>query len=272
MLQLREAIAKMPLKQSFLNDLEQSFQKNFNTSIGGTPVFLRSDTNMEDLDSFTGAGLNLTVFNVRDREKILKGIKDVWASPYTERSFKWRQQYLNNPENVYPSILIIPSVDVEYSGVLITKGISNNNEDDLTVAFSRGAGGAVDGQSAEAWLIDTFQSARLLSPAREPYYNRLPANGGLERNIATFEAPILSEKNIEDIRDLAKDIRVTLPKATTADNTGPYDVELGFLNNKLWLFQIRPFVENDNAKSSEYLKSISPEVDGSKTIFLNTTL
>ena len=272
MLQLREAIAKMPLKQSFLNDLEQSFQKNFNTSIGGTPVFLRSDTNMEDLDSFTGAGLNLTVFNVRDREKILKGIKDVWASPYTERSFKWRQQYLNNPENVYPSILIIPSVDVEYSGVLITKGISNNNEDDLTVAFSRGAGGAVDGQSAEAWLIDTFQSAHLLSPAREPYYNRLPENGGLERNIATFEAPILSEKNIGDIRDLAKDIRITLPKATTADNTGPYDVELGFLNNKLWLFQIRPFVENDNAKSSEYLKSISPEVDGSKTISLNTTL
>ena len=272
MLQLREAIAKMPLKDSFLKDLEAGFQKNFGTSIGGTPVFLRSDTNMEDLDSFTGAGLNLTVFNVRDRDKILKGIKDVWASPYTERSFKWRQRYLDNPENVYPSILIIPSVDVEYSGVMITKGISNDKEDDLTIAFSRGAGGAVDGQSAEAWLLDTFQTSRLLSPAREAYYNRLPENGGLERKIATLEEPILNQKNIEEIRALAKNMRVTIPQQTTKDNFGPYDVELGFLNDKLWLFQIRPFVENKNAKSSEYLKSISPEVDGNKIISLNSKL
>ena len=28
-------------------------------------------------------------------DKIIQGIKDVWASPYTERSFKWRQKYLN---------------------------------------------------------------------------------------------------------------------------------------------------------------------------------
>jgi len=79
---------------------------------------------MEDLKYFTGPGLNLTLFNVVDKAKVIQGIKDVWASPYTERSFKWRQKYLLNPENVFPSILIIPSVDVDYSGVLITKGIT----------------------------------------------------------------------------------------------------------------------------------------------------
>ena len=85
-----------------------------------------------------------------DYESILQGIRDVWASPYTERSYKWRQLYLLNPENVFPSILIIPSVDVDYSGVMVTRGISNQEADDLTVAFSRGAGGAVDGQAAES--------------------------------------------------------------------------------------------------------------------------
>ncbi|HBT09029.1 MAG TPA: hypothetical protein DEB18_05655, partial [Leeuwenhoekiella sp.] len=59
-----------------------------------------------------------------------------------ERSFKWRQVYLSNPENVFPSILVIPSVDVDYSGVMITKGINEGTDEDLTVAFSRGAGGA----------------------------------------------------------------------------------------------------------------------------------
>ena len=77
---------------------------------------------MEDLKDFTGAGLNLTLFNVVDYETIIQGIRDVWASPYTERSYKWRQQYLLNPENVFPSILIIPSVDVDYSGVMVTRG------------------------------------------------------------------------------------------------------------------------------------------------------
>ncbi|TXK72810.1 PEP/pyruvate-binding domain-containing protein [Mesonia sp. K4-1] len=272
LLQLREAIKSIKLQPQFVNKLEQSFQLNFNQSLGEIPVFLRSDTNMEDLGNFTGAGLNLTVFNVRSKEKILQGIRDVWASPYTERSFKWRQKYLNNPENVFPSILIIPSVDVDYSGVLITKGISNNNSDDLTVAFSKGAGGAVDGQSAESWLIEMPKGITLLSPSREMNYNRLPVNGGLEQKTTSLHNSILSAKNIYQIREFAKNIRTTIPQKTEASNTGPYDVELGFENDKLWLFQIRPFVENENALSSAYLNSLNPEIDNTQQIPLNTKL
>ncbi|MDQ7917756.1 PEP/pyruvate-binding domain-containing protein [Mesonia sp. MT50] len=270
--QLHDAIKVMELQPQFVKKLEQSFQLNFNKSIGEIPVFLRSDTNMEDLGNFTGAGLNLTVFNVRNKEKVLQGIRDVWASPYNERSFKWRQRYLTNPENVFPSILIIPSVDVDYSGVLITKGISNNKEDDLTVAFSKGAGGAVDGQSAESWLIGMPHGISLISPSRENNYNRLPENGGLEKKTTAFHQSILSQRNIDQIREFSKEIRVTIPQKTEASNTGPYDVELGFEGDKLWLFQIRPFVENDNALSSSYLQSISPKVDATKKIPLNTKL
>src|SRR5690606_20226655 len=146
-------IKNMPLQTEFLAQLEEGFTQVLEKDLGAIPVFLRSDTNMEDLKAFTGAGLNLTIFNAVSRDKIISGIKDVWASPYTERSFKWRQKYLLNPENVFPSILVIPSVDVDYSGVLITKGISSGNPEDLTIAFSRGAGGAVDGQAAETYLI-----------------------------------------------------------------------------------------------------------------------
>ncbi|MDT0295673.1 PEP/pyruvate-binding domain-containing protein [Mesonia ostreae] len=270
--QLHDAIQEMELQPEFVKKLEQSFQLNFNKSIGEIPVFLRSDTNMEDLGNFTGAGLNLTVFNVVNKEKVLQGIRDVWASPYSERSFKWRQKYLTNPENVFPSILIIPSVDVDYSGVLITKGISNNKEDDLTVAFSKGAGGAVDGQSAESWLIEMPYGASLISPSRENNYNRLPENGGLEQRTTSFHQSILSQQNINQIREFSKKIRLTIPQKTEISNTGPYDVELGFEGDKLWLFQIRPFVENDNALSSSYLQSISPKVDQTKTISLNTNL
>ncbi|NND89172.1 MAG: phosphoenolpyruvate synthase, partial [Flavobacteriaceae bacterium] len=211
------------------------------------------------------------LFNILSESNILEGIKKVWASPYTERSFKWRQQYLSNPENVYPSILIIPSVDVDYSGVMITKGINSGDESDLTVAFSRGAGGAVDGQSAETRLI-TDRSQRLLAPAREPSYLRLPQDGGTSKNITTFENPILNEKNIKDLRNMAQQIKTKLPAETSTTYQGAWDVELGFENDRLWLFQIRPFVENKNAKSSEYLASISPTVDTSKEVSLKTKI
>ena len=269
---LREEIKKIPLQAEFLQQLEKGFTDILGDKLGEIPVFLRSDTNMEDLKDFTGAGLNLTIFNVVTKEKIIEGIKNVWASPYTERSYKWRQKFLLNPENVFPSILVIPSVDVDYSGVLITKGINSGSPQDLTVAFSRGAGGAVDGQSAETYEIYAAGGTQLLAPAREPYHNRLPASGGLEKNVATFESFILNHQNIQDIRDLAKSIRETMPRETTADNEAVYDVELGFQNNKLWLFQIRPFVENKRAQSSEYLESISPKINLAKKINLSQKL
>jgi phosphoenolpyruvate synthase/pyruvate phosphate dikinase len=227
---------------------------------------------MEDLKDFTGAGLNLTIFNAAEKEKILQGIKDVWASPYTERSFKWRQKYLLNPENVFPSILVIPSVDVDYSGVLITKGISSGNDTDLTLAFSRGAGGAVDGQSAEAYNITSNGNAELLSPARDAYHTTLPVSGGTGKKMTTFENSILNAKNISEISDLANTIRRTMAQETNSDYDGAYDVELGFKDDKLWLFQIRPFVENKNALGSEYLQSITPTVNMQKEILLNSTL
>ena len=267
---LHDAIINMSLEASFIKDMKTNFKTAFGNTIGNVPVFLRSDTNMEDLKEFTGAGLNLTLFNIKAEDEIVKGIKRVWASAYTERSFKWRQKYLSNPENVFPSILIIPSVDVEYSGVMITKGINSGNDNDLTVAFSRGAGGAVDGQSAETRLISAKTDV-LLAPARQNDYIRLPDNGGTKKYTTTFESPILNARNIKDIRTLASKIRETMVQHSNSPNQA-YDVEFGFKDDKLWLFQIRPFVENKQAKSSEYLASISPKIEADALISLSEKL
>ncbi len=269
---LREAIKKMPLKADFKEDLKQQFLTAFGKPMGKTPVFLRSDTNMEDLKDFTGAGLNLTLFNVLDSEKIVQGIKDVWASPYSERSYMWRQRYLLNPENVFPSILIIPSVDVDYSGVLITKGVQSGNANELTIAFSRGAGGAVDGQVAQSHVLKGNGVNQLLSPAREPHYNSLPETGGTVKLGCTFEKSILSNENLKEIRVLSEKLKEKLKTTEGVHSNGPWDVELGFKNNKLWLFQVRPFVENKQAKGSAYLQSISPELKSVQSISLTTAI
>ncbi|PSQ96824.1 MAG: hypothetical protein BRD55_06005 [Bacteroidetes bacterium SW_9_63_38] len=63
---LRAAIRQMPLRPSFRTVLRRQFREVFGGPLGTVGVFLRSDTNMEDLSTFTGASLNLTVPNVVD--------------------------------------------------------------------------------------------------------------------------------------------------------------------------------------------------------------
>lgn len=266
---LREAIARMPIKTEFIKGLKKDFKGILGNDMGKVPVFLRSDTNMEDLEEFTGAGLNLTVFNVVSEEKIMKGIRDVWASPYTDRSFKWRQAYLENPENVYPSILIIPTVDVDYSGVLITKDFVHQNADGITIAMSRGAGGAVDGQSAETFIVDNQGNSQLVAPARERTQRKLPSEGGSRMEFVNFNNPIISKDNLKEIQQFAISAHQTMPSSKDGSYDGAWDIELGFKDNKLYLFQIRPFVENSNAITNSYLLKMDQKTDYNTELLIN---
>lgn len=268
---LRNAIEKMPLQPAFLASLKIRFSEIFGDRLGAVPVFVRSDTNMEDLKDFTGAGLNLTVPNVVTEEAFLQAIRRVWASPYRERGYGWRQKYLLNPEDVYPSLLVLRSVNVEKSGVLITTGVSSGNTEDVTVAFNRGVGGAVDGQAAESYTISPNQTM-LLAPAREPVYTNLPQKGGVERISTTFEKRILTEANLETLRTVAEQIKRLLPGAPGIETQGPFDVELGLLDGTINLFQARPFVQNRSAGSIQYLTEMDRRPAKQATIDLDAKL
>jgi hypothetical protein len=269
---LQEAIRNMPLPPELAQKLRTRFRDVLGGEMGQVPVFVRSDTNMEDLKEFTGAGLNLTVPNVVKEEDILQGIRDVWASPFRERGYRWRQKYLLNPENVYPSILLLKSADVDKSGVMITTGIVSSDPRDITVSFNWGVGGAVDGQVAESYLLRHDGADMLLSPAREPLFKRLSQQGGVENAAIGFEKPILSRQERDQLRQLDKEIRRRLPGTPGIESEGPYDVELGFLDGHIWLFQVRPFVESKNARSTAYLYEMDPELPKNVRISLTDKL
>jgi hypothetical protein len=253
---VREAIKNIPFLPEFEKAFYEKFFTEFGKEIGQVPVFIRSDTNMEDLKEFTGAGLNLTVFNVVDKNKVMQAIRDVWASVYTERSYRWRQKYLENAENVFPSILILPTVPVSKSGVMITTGVSSGDPKDVTIAFSRGPGGAVEGQAAESYLLKGNGTDILLSPSREMKYNILPETGGTDKGYAYFNQRIVSPMELQQLRRLSEEIRQKLPGTPGIETEGPFDVELGFKDEHIWLFQVRPYIENKKALSSAYLQNL----------------
>ena len=145
---------------------------------------MRSDTNVEDLPGFTGAGLNRTLPNIVGFDNLTQAIAEVWASPYTARAFAWRQNHLRGPEHVYPAVLLMPTVPSEKSGVMVTQDLDTGDRSVLSVAVNEGIGGAVDGQAAESLRIDTRTGAvRVLATATAPR-RMLPRLGGGLRTAA----------------------------------------------------------------------------------------
>jgi len=254
---LRAWTAEVPFPPGFETDVEWALREHFGPA-GRYGVFVRSDTNVEDLPGFTGAGLNLTVPNVVGTEAILKAIRDVWASPFTDRSFAWRQAHMTDPENVFPSVVVQQAFPSEKSGVLITVDVDTGSPRWLTIVTNEGVGGAVDGQPAETLLVNASTGVvRLLAPAATPWKRVLSPTGGIVQEPASGSEWVLQPGEVRQLVRLAREIPQKLATMRTeAGEPIPADVEFAFRNGRLALLQIRPFNESKRAQRSQFLAQL----------------
>jgi hypothetical protein len=267
--ELYELILAAKPGPAFRDRLRAAMASTFGTV--DTGVFVRSDTNVEDLPGFTGAGLNLTLPNVVGFDNLISAISRVWASPFTARAFAWRQSHMQSPEHVYTSILLLKSVASDKSGVLVTQDLDTGDHEVLSVAINEGVGGAVDGQAAESLRIDTRDGAvRVMGTATAPWRRRPAATGGIEKLPATGADTVLQPAEIKRLIAFARDeLPVRFPPITDdAGRPAAADVEFGFVDGQLRLFQIRPFLESRSARGNVYLI----EMDKALTTSMDNTL
>ncbi len=251
-----DLVTAIELRPEFAAELEALMTAVFGKA-GTYGVFVRSDTNVEDLPGFTGAGLNETVANVVDPAALRRAIARVWASPYRERAVAWRAPILNRPEEVYTSVLLMKSVPAEKSGVLVTTDLVRRRPG-LTVATSWGVGGAVDGDAAETVVLEPGGGVLMVGEAKAPYRRRLRETGGVEWVPAAAGAVLTADEQ-ESLRDLAAEVAARLEAETGADGRAlPWDIEFGFVDGRLQLFQIRPLVERGSARADRALAALSP--------------
>jgi hypothetical protein len=218
-------------------------------------VFVRSDTNVEDLPGFTGAGLNQTIPNVVGFDAILQAIKDVWSSPFTERSYGWRQAHMEKPEYVFPAVVVQHSFPSEKSGVMVTADVETGSREWLWIAVSEGVGGAVDGQAAESLRVRAGGTDhRLLAQATAPTKRVVGATGGLETVPASGAERLLTDAEIAQLVRIARAAPSKFEALRTEDGKAlPADIEFAFADGELAILQLRPFVQSKRALRSEYL-------------------
>jgi len=263
---IRKRITDGTLQPWLVSEMEKRLPAEFGP-FGTWGVFIRSDTNVEDLPGFTGAGLNLTVFNKTTFADIQQGIKDVWSSVFSKRSYGWRQSIMDKPEHVYASVLMQKSVPNDKSGVLVTSNIETGNLDQFTVACSEGPGGAVSGESSEQILINRDGSYKFVQQAKAPYRTLLKFDekGGSVQTPSSGRSRILEDAEIAQLVELEIALKTAYPN--NIDDLGrpvPWDVEFGFLDGKLMLFQIRQVNENRALKSLRSLSRLDVGVEFKK--------
>lgn len=213
---------------------------------GEIGVFVRSDTNVEDLPGFTGAGLNQTIPNLVVMDEIMAAIPRVWSSMLTPRALAWRGSMLARPEEVYSSVLLMRAVPAEKSGVLVTRDLIEGGEG-LTVSTAWGVGGAVDGEAAEVLVLRPDGGVRLAAEAKAAYKRVLAPGGGLEVVPAPAGAVLTAEEQAA-LRQVARDLAARrLPARDEDGQLLPWDIEFGFVGGELTLFQIRPLIQRGNA-------------------------
>lgn len=252
--ELYDLVLTTEVSPAFRERLRAAYDRAFGDEPPG--VFVRSDTNVEDLPGFTGAGLNLTLPNVVGFDNLLRSIHRVWASPFSARAFAWRQALMSQPQHVYTSILLLESVASDKSGVMVTQDIDSGRGEVISVAVNEGLGGAVDGQAAESLRVSLDSGeVKVLATATAPWRRVPDPRGGILQLPASGSDTVLQPQEIATLVDFARVLPQRFPSITDErGDPAPADVEFGFEDGELRLFQLRPFLDSRRARGIAYLQ------------------
>jgi len=204
---------------------------------GDNPVRLRSSTNAEDLENFSGAGLyrSVTAYASGD-DRASSLIRKVWASVWNYSAFEERSLWSIDHKSVKMGILVHQSFpDENANGVLITQNIS-----DSTIY-----GHYVNVQIGEVSVTNPENGALpeifVIVPGKE---------SGVQVSQISWsslspETPILSPDEITELFKLSNQVHGHFSELYEQNEwSSIFDIEFKFIppDRKLMIKQVRPYI------------------------------
>jgi hypothetical protein len=103
------------------------------------------------------------------------------------------------------------------------------------------------------------ESVEVVSEAKSPYQRHIAASGGVDLRPAP-PGRVLDAREIDTLRELAKEVTaIYTPVLNDAGQPRPWDIEFGFIDGELTLFQIRPLVERGSGLADNLLRDKRPD-------------
>ena len=237
---------KLPetLSRELQNEIEKRFQDR--------TVAVRSSAPDEDDTRSSFAGLHESYVNLTGVEDILKHIRLVWASLWSDAALLYRQEIGLDIEKSAMAVLVQETIAGDRSGVVFTR--NPNNEQQAVIESVHGLNqGLVDGKiEPDRWLIDRGSGEIVAHMQPERRYWFIPSRDGVQ--LAELPAEKADRPPVND--EEVKSVLSTASKAEEYFNS-PQDVEWTFKNERLVLLQSRPITtlgsQNSGDRRSWYL-------------------
>ena len=237
-----EAFRKEIQDGKFDEGLREAILSKWKTELGGQGVFIRSSSNAEDIEDFSGAGLYTTVPNVTGDDAVIEAVKTVWASLWNFEAYEARERNFITHSGTYMGVLIQVGVNMDSSGVLITKDpFDRENKNAIYISAKRGLGiKVVEGKKiAEQILFSKKSNAvQVLTRSGEDTLLTFDENGGVK------EVPIEGDRNVltDAVARRLADAGARIKRVFGGRQE--QDIEWGYKDGQIFILQSRPYLEN----------------------------
>lgn len=259
--QIREWIANTPLPMELESQIRETYQTMQGNAKELLSVAVRSSATAEDLPNASFAGQQETYLNISGIENVLKAVKRVYASLYTDRAIAYREHHHFAHDKVAISVGIQRMVrsDIGASGVLFTIDTESGFDQVVFITGNYGLGETVvQGQVNP----DEFYVYKPNLKSKKPAVLRRNLGSKALQMIYTSEANQETVKIVEvpqEKRNLFciddKDIETLAQYAVAieAHYGRPMDVEWAKdgLTGELYIVQARPETVKSRAATQE---------------------
>lgn len=218
-------------------------------SFGDHPVAVRSSAPGEDSAASSFAGLHDSFLNIIGANNIIKHIKLVWASIYSDAALLYRKELGLDINTSQMAVILQELIPSDRSGIFFGMNPSNSNESVIESVYGLNQA-LVDGDvEPDRWILSQ-SSGKILShvePVRKQY--ALPNSEGVvfadlseEKN----QKPPLNDQEVFQIWETGREMEELFGR--------PQDMEWTFYKNQLIILQSRPitsvgFKESDDKRT-----------------------
>jgi rifampicin phosphotransferase len=225
-------------------ELREQVIRQWKTQLGGKPVFVRSSSNAEDLPNFSGAGLYSSVANVVEEEKLINGIKRVWASLWKFEAYEARVRNYVSQTDVYMSALIQLGVNMDRGGVMITKDpFDDNNRNAVYISAVCGHNSNVvnnAGLPEQVLFNRASNSVVVMTLSQQESALTFDEGGDLKASVdkcAGANKRVLNDAQVRSLARAAANIKRVF------GNKAHQDIEWGIMGGKIYVVQSRPYID-----------------------------
>lgn len=230
-----EGVLPLPLYEALATAYESLAQL---CGLAQPPVAVRSSAVGEDGVITSFAGQYETYLNITGLEAVTEAVRRCWASAWSARALKYRQQQGLADEVIWLAVLVQQLVAADLSAVVFSANPVTARRDEIMINAAWGLGESiVNGQrTPDTYLVRRIDGTVLSRQVAEKRSMIVPASSGGTHQIDVSperrHQPVLNDDQIAELARLAVELEAKLDWLV--------DLECAYQAGQLYLLQCRP--------------------------------